>query len=101
VIPWATLLRHAPTILAAADALVVRSRSAKADAHAAVRDIDGRLASLEQRSSETAQLVQDIAQQVHALTLAQEQTAKRVRAMLIMAVAALIVALAALVIGVT
>lgn len=96
MIPWATLLRHAPTILAAADGLVARSRAARAEADATARGIDDRLASLEQRSSETAQLVQDIAKQVHALTLAQEQTARRVRRTLILAAAALVVAIGAM-----
>jgi hypothetical protein len=85
VIPWATILKHAPAILGAANALLVR---ASASSTFKAQGIEGRIASLEQGSRESAQLLQDIAQQIQALALAQEVAARRARIALIAAAGA-------------
>jgi hypothetical protein len=82
VIPWAAILKHAPAMLAAADALMARSRATGTKDK---QGTDARLVSLEQRSSESAQLIQDIAQQIQALAAAQEVAARRVRMAMIVA----------------
>jgi len=74
VIPWAAILKHAPVMLAAADALLVRARgSTERKSHG----VDERLTSLEQRDRESAQLIQDMAQQIQALAVAQEVAVRR------------------------
>lgn len=77
MIPWAALLKHAPTILAAADAL--RARVKASDAGDRTRDVEVRLGELEAESRAAAQLMQDMAQQINALTLAHESAARRAR----------------------
>jgi hypothetical protein len=69
-------------MLAAADALMARSRATGTKDK---QGTDARLVSLEQRSSESAQLIQDIAQQIQALAAAQEVAARRVRMAMIVA----------------
>ena len=91
MIPWAALLRHAPMILAAADALLARTRSSKTGS--TTPDSAERLSKLEQSSNESAQLLHDIAKQVDALTKVQTSTAKRAQLAVVLAIAA--VALAA------
>ena len=92
MIPWATILKHAPAILAAADALRARARTSSTDKGSG---IEARVASLEQGSRESAQLLQDIAQQIQALAVAQEVAARRARIALIIAAAAGFVAIGA------
>jgi hypothetical protein len=91
MIPWAALLRHSPTILAAADMLLARVRSSKPGG--TTPDSAERLSKLEQSSNESAQLLHDIAKQMHALTAVQTNTAKRAQLAVVLAIAA--VALAA------
>ena len=93
MIPWATILKHAPAILAAADALRSRARTSSGDETG--RGIEARLASLEQGSRESAQLLQDIAQQIQALAVAQEIAVRRARIALGVAIAGGIVAICA------
>ena len=92
MIPWATILKHAPAILAAADALRARSRASSTDKGPG---IEARLASLEQESRESAQLLQDIAQQIQALAVGQEIAVRRARIALAVAIAAGAVAICA------
>jgi hypothetical protein len=92
VIPWATILKHAPAILAAADALRARARTSSTETGPG---IEARLASLEQGSRESAQLLQDIAQQIQALAIAQEVAVRRARIALGVAIAAGAVAICA------
>ena len=92
MIPWATILKHAPAILAAADALRVRARTSSTDKGPG---IEARLASLEQGSRESAQLLQDIAEQIQALAVAQEVAVRRARIAVGVAIAAGLVAICA------
>src|SRR5262245_54519297 len=92
MIPWAAILKHAPTILAAADALRTRARAN--DAGDPRRSVDARLAELEDESRASAQLTQDIARQINALTLAHESAARTARRGLALGIAALVLAIA-------
>lgn len=91
MIPWVALLRHGPMILAAAETLLARARASKTGGK--TPDSAERLSKLEQTSNESAQLLHDIAQQVHALTAVQKSTAKRAQVAVVLGIAA--VALAA------
>lgn len=96
MIPWAAILKHAPVMLAAADALLVRARGS---AEGKSRGVDERLTSLEQRDRESAQLLQDVAQQIQALAVAQEVAVRRARIALGVAVAAGVLAAGACVLA--
>lgn len=92
MIPWIAILRHAPTILAAADALRLRARSSAAKETAGIPE---RLDALEQQSRESAQLIQEIAQQIQALAVAQGVAARQAHVALVIAVGAAIASICA------
>jgi hypothetical protein len=98
MIPWVEILKHAPAILAAADALRTRVRST--DAGDRTRSVDARLAELEDESRASAQLTKDMAQQINALTLAHESAAQTARRGLALGVAALVLAIAAVILAI-
>lgn len=98
MIPWAAILKHAPAILAAADAL--RNQVRKNDAGDRTRSVDARLAELEAESRAAAQLAQDMAEQINALTLAHESAARTARRSLALGIAALVLAIAAVVLAI-
>jgi len=98
VIPWAVILRHAPTILAAAEALRARTKASSTDDQA--RGAETRLAELEEGARASAQLSQDMAQQIHALTMAHETTARRMRIAVGLSVAAAVLALVGIILAV-
>jgi hypothetical protein len=91
MIPWTTMLRHLPTMLAAADALFIRAKTSGADAH--TKSIEDRLGALEKNVHESAQLAQEMAQQIQALAVAQEASVRRVRVAVGLSVAAVVVAI--------
>ena len=98
MIPWATILKHAPAILAAADGLLNRVRAS--DAGDRTRSVDARLAELEGDSRASAQLTQDMAQQINALTLAHESAARTARRSLAIGIAALVLAIAGVILAI-
>jgi hypothetical protein len=88
-IPWGTILANAPTILRSADALVSKTR-VRPDA-ASRHDLQAlakRIAVLEQRDSETAELLTRVTAQVASLTTAVEVLEARARVLLVIAIAA-------------
>jgi len=93
VIPWFAILRHAPTVLAAADALLVRTKASATADHTG--SIEGRLGELEEGSRASAQLAQDMAHQIHALAIAHDVTARRARVAVGLSVAAAVLAIVA------
>ena len=93
MIPWSAILRHAPTILAAADALLARTRASSTAGH--TRTSEARLGELEEGARASAQLAQDMAQQIQALTLAHDITARRARVAVGLSVAAAVLAMVA------
>lgn len=100
-IPWAALLTHGPTIVAAAERLLAGTKAAKTAPKADVRtDITGgRLDALEQSAEASARLLQDIARQLQAIGVAQEAVARRTAAAVKLGVAATVLAAAAVVVA--
>ena len=78
-------------MVAAAETLLGRARSGKPEA--TPQGVEERLGRVEQGSRESAQLLHELAHQVHALTVAQETVAKRTRLGITLGVIALLVAL--------
>jgi hypothetical protein len=99
MIPWVAILKHAPAILAAADAL--RTRVTKYDAGDPTLGVDARLAELEGESRAAAQLTQEMAQQINALSLAHESALRMARRSLALGITALVVAVAGVVLAIT
>ena len=93
MIPWTTILSHLPTVLAAADALFIRTKTNGADAH--TRSIEDRLGALEKNVRESAQLAQDMAQQIQALAAAHAATVRRAQVAVGVSVASVVVAIVA------
>jgi len=88
-IPWDTILANAPSILRSADALMSKSR-VRPDV-ASRNDIQAladRIAVLEQRDSEVAELLTRVTAQVAALTTAGEVLEARARWLLMVAIGA-------------
>jgi hypothetical protein len=96
VIPWATILRHAPTILAAAEALRARTKASSDDQ---ARATDTRIAELEEGARASAQLSQEMAQQIHALTMAHAVNARRLQIALGVGGAAAVLAIVGIVLA--
>ena len=94
---WFAVLKHAPAILAAAEALFQRAKTSRADDQ--TRSIEMRLDELADSSRASAELIQDIAKQLQALAMIHQATASRVRTALGLSVAAVMVAVAAVVIA--
>jgi soluble lytic murein transglycosylase-like protein len=97
MISWAAILKHTPTILAAADALLTRVRAN--DAGDRTRSVDARLAELEDESRASAQLTQNMAQQINALTLAHASAARTARRGFALGIAALVLAVVGVVLA--
>jgi len=93
MIPWTTILSHLPTVLAAADALFIRAKTSGTDVH--TRTIEERLGALEKNVRESAQLAQDMAQQIQALAAAHEATARQARVAVGVSIASVVCAIVA------
>jgi hypothetical protein len=98
MIPWAAILKHAPTILAAADALRARVRAA--DAGDRTRSVDARLAELEGDSRAAAQLTQEMAQQINALTLAHASATRQTRIAIGLGAAAVVLSIVGVILAI-
>jgi hypothetical protein len=90
-IAWAAILTHSPAIVGAAKRLLATA----GESHEKNQSIVARLDQLEKGSTDSARLFQEIAQQVQALTIAQEQTARRARIAVALGVVALVVGIGA------
>jgi hypothetical protein len=97
MIPWATLLKHSPALIAAADALLARVKANKSDR--TPLGVDERLSAFEQELRDSAQLLKDLTQQVNGLTEAHGAAATRARTAVIVAVIAAAIAVWALVLA--
>jgi len=89
-IPWDTILANAPAILRSTEALLSETK-ARPPAAASRNDMQAladRVAVLEQRDRETAELLTRISTQIAALTTAGEVLEARVRWLLVVAIAA-------------
>ena len=93
-IPWGVILRHGPAIVSAARSLLANQSSKVNERH---HSVEGRLERLEKASVESARLLEQMAEQLQALTLAQQDLQRRLRIALIVSAAAAVLAIAALV----
>ena len=96
-IPWAAILTHGPTLVAAARSLLVNQSRKTTERH---HSIEARLDQLEKASVETARLLQQMAEQLQALTLAQQDLERRVRRTLIVASVAAVLSLVAVIVAI-
>jgi hypothetical protein len=95
-IPWDTILANAPSILRSADELVSKTmRRPDAASRGDVQALADRIALLEQRDGETAELLTRVTAQVAALTTAFEVLEARSRWLLVVAVAASVMSVVA------
>ena len=97
-IPWATILANAPSIARSADALLSKSKTRdRPDAalRLDVQALSDRIAALEQRDRDTAELLTRMTGQIDALTVAGEVLQARVHWLLDIAVSACIVSVVA------
>jgi hypothetical protein len=97
-IPWGTILANAPAIVRSTDALRSRARG-RPDTRPAhdLQSLADRIAALEQRDGESAEVITQLTAQVEALTTAGEVLDARARWLLVIAIAALAVAVLAVI----
>ena len=96
-IPWNTILANAPAIVRSANALLseTKARSGAAASRTDVQALADRIAALEQRDRETAELLTRVTAQVAALTTASEVLEARARWLSVVAVAAAVMSVLA------
>ena len=93
-IPWGAILTHGPAILSAARSLLANQSTKVNERH---RSLDARLEQLEKASVESARLLEQMAEQLQALTLAQQEMQRRLRIAVIASASAAVLAIVALV----
>lgn len=99
-LPWATILKRATVVIAAADALRAHSRQ-RGDAQAS-NDLDALrklVSELEQHQRANAELAKQLAEQTSALAVAARETAVRTRQAFILALVGCVLALVAILIA--
>jgi hypothetical protein len=92
-IPWTTLLTHGPAIVASAKRLLTTTDTS--DIRQRHQALDARLDEMQKASAESARLLHEIAEQMQALTMAQQEAAHRGRIAMTLAVAATVVGIGA------
>jgi hypothetical protein len=90
--PWAAMLRYGPTLVASAARLLAAADSRKRREN---ETIARRLDQLENASAESARLLRDIAEQIQILAVAQEQTARKCRIAILLALVATVIGVGA------
>ena len=90
--PWTTLLRYGPTLVASAARLLAAVDSSQRREN---ETLTGRLDQLENASAESAILLREIAEQIQVLAAAQEQTARKCRIAILLALAAAVMGVGA------
>src|SRR5688572_20866612 len=94
---WFAILKHAPAILATAEALFLRAKTSRTADH--TRTIEVRVDELAESSRASAELLQDMAKQLQALAMVHHAAVRKVQAAVGISVAASLVAVAAVVIA--
>jgi hypothetical protein len=92
-IPWAAILKHGPVIVAAAKQLLATADASRL--HQRNQTIQARLDQLEKTSMESARLLREMAEQVQALTTAQEETERKYRIAIALGVVATVIGIGA------
>ena len=90
--PWTAMLRYGPTLVASAARLLAATDSSKRREN---ETITGRLDRLENASAESARLLREMAEQIQVLAAAQEQTARKCRIAILLALAATVIGVGA------
>ena len=92
-IPWDTILANAPAIVRSANALLseTKVRPPAAASRNDIQPLADRVAALEQRDRETAELLTRVTTQVAALTTAVEVLEARARWLLVVAIVMILV----------
>lgn len=93
-IPWSLILTHGPAIVSSAKRLLATTEAK--DMRERHQDIDTRLDEMQRASADSARLLHEIAEQMQALTLAQQEAARRGRIAMGLAVAAMVLGIGAL-----
>jgi hypothetical protein len=93
-IPWGALLTHGPTVLAAARSLLANQTRQAREQN---QSLDTQIEHLERAAVESAQLLQQMAEQIQALTAAQQELQRRLQVVLMASIAAAALAVTALV----
>jgi pantothenate kinase len=94
---WLAILKHAPVLLSAAEALLHRAKTSRADDH--TRNVEARLVELAESSRASAELIQQMAAQLQALAMSQQNAARQLRIAISISVAATVIAVAAVVVA--
>ena len=97
-IPWAAILTHGPSVLSAARSLLATQSNKVNERH---RSLEVRLDELEKTSVESARLLQQMAEQLQALTLAQQDLQRRLRLVMIISIVAAVLAVGAMIVVAT
>jgi hypothetical protein len=96
VIPWGTILANAPSIVRSADALVSKTRARRDEASRDdIQALADRIAALEQRDREAADLLTRVSDQVAALTTAGEVLEARAQWLLVATIVSSVVSVVA------
>ena len=96
-IPWAAILTHGPRLVATAQSLLANQTRKASERH---QNMEARLDQLEKGSVESARLLQEIAEQLQALTLAQREAQKRVRLALVISAVLTVLGVAAVILAI-
>ena len=94
-IPWGAILTHGPTVLAAARSLLANQTRQARDQN---QSVEAQIDQLEKASVESAQLLQQVAEQIQALTAAQQDLQRRLKLALIVAGISAAVAIASIIV---
>ena len=86
------MLRYGPTLVASAARLLAATDSSKRREN---ETITGRLDRLENASADSARLLREMAEQIQVLAAAQEQTARKCRIAILLALAAMVIGVGA------
>jgi type IV secretory pathway component VirB8 len=96
-IPWGAILTHGPTVLAAARSLLANQTRQARDQN---QSVEAQIDQLEKASVESAQLLQQVAEQIQALTAVQQDLQRRLKLALIVAGISAAVAVAAIIVAI-
>ena len=96
-IPWSAILTHGPRLVAAAQSLLATQTRKGNERH---QNIEARLDQVEKGSVDSARLLQAMAEQLQALTLAQQDTQKHLRAARVFAVVATLLGVGAVILAI-
>jgi hypothetical protein len=99
--PWKTILKNAPMLLGAADALLAqaRQRSVATEIGGDINVLRQHVARLEEQQRSSAELVRQLADQLSAMTTAAEQSESRLRIAYALAITGTVLGIAGCVIG--